>query len=48
MGDGRAEGSSALGAGRGEGGSELQFHSYLMLMEHTCASLKVHNLKVHM
>ena len=38
MGDGRAEGSSAIG-NRGQASS-------LMLMEHTFASLKVSNMKV--
>ena len=42
MGDGRAEGSSAIGEGK------LQFHSRLMLMERTFASLKVRSLKVRM
>ena len=39
MGDGRGEGSSAIG-NRGQAAS-------LMLMEHTFASLKVSNMKVH-
>ena len=44
VGDGRAEGLSAAIGDKGK----LQFHSHLMLMECTFASLKVHNLKVHM
>ena len=41
VGDGRAEGLSAIG----DGG---QFHSCLTLMKCMFTSLKVHNLKVHM
>ena len=43
MGDGRAEGSSAIGD-RGQ----VTIFLILILMEHTFVSLKVHNLKVHM
>ena len=31
-----------------EMGGELQFHSHLTVLERTFASLKAHNLKVHM
>ena len=43
MGDGRAEGSSAIGD-RGQVTTFL----ILILMEHTFTYLKVHNVKVHM
>ena len=44
VGDGRAEGSSAIGD-RGQA-AWLDWHDWTC--EHTFASLKVHNLKVHM
>jgi len=43
MGDGGAEGSSAIADG-----GKLQFYSCLMLVEHTFTSLKCCNLNVYM